>query len=1097
MKKLTIFLAFLLFVSFQVAAQMQITGKVTGAEDGLSVPGVSVVVKDNTTIGTTTNVDGEYSLTVPGGTEALVFSFIGMKAQEVLINGRSVIDVQMEAEILEMDAVVITALGISREKKSLGYAVQEIGGDEVSTVKSENFINALSGKVSGVQIKSSGNMGGSTNIIIRGSTSLTGNNQAMFVIDGVPVNNDINNSDAQTEGGTGYDYGNAASDINPDDIKSMSILKGAAATALYGSRAANGVIIITTKKGEDRKGKKGIGVTVNSTINAGTIDKSTFPTYQDKYGAGYGDYYYGDAPYGGLHSGDVNGDGTDDLFVPFYEDASRGQEFDPSLMVYQWGAFDPESPTYMQATPWVAAENGPETFFETAMTYTNSIAIASATDVSSFRIAYTNMDQSGIMPNSSLKRNTLAFNGSFDVSDNITASANATYTNTNALGRNGTGYGANYLAQWRQWWQVNVDIKELENAYNTTGRNVTWNRNWTDDGSPAYWDNPYWTRYENYQTDTRDRLLGAFNIDWKLTDYLKITGRASIDQYSEIQEERKMNGSHPERFGISRLDVGSGYARTNRIFRETNYDLMANYNKNITEDISLTVLLGTNLRKTQLNSVFSSTNGGLIVPGLFSIENSVNPVLTPVERDETVAVNGIYGDISLGFKDFIFLEGTLRRDQASTLPEENNTYYYPAISGNLIFTKFVDASWLSFGKIRANYAEVGNMAPWGSIKDVYTKPPLYGSIPLYSVGSTKNNADLKPERTKSLEGGLEMVFYNKRLGFDLALYKTNTVDQIMPVSVSRATGYSFKYVNSGEIQNSGVELMIYGTPYVNNDFRWDVNVNWSKNTSEVISLFTDEAGNKVTNLVLGDFQGGVTINATVGQPYGTIQGVDYVRHENGEPIVLSNGYYQKTTTSDNVIGNVNPDWKAGINNKFSYKNLALSFLIDISQGGDVFSLDQWYGLGTGLYEETAGNNDLGNPLRDPIVGTPGNYDATSGGKILDGVLADGTPNNIRIPGNNYRADGWARFPNTPYVYDASYVKLREVVLTYNLPDTWMDKTFIADASLSFVGSNLWIIHKNLPYADPEATTGAGNLQGWQSGVMPTVRNFGFNIKLQF
>ena len=1059
---------------------------------------MAVVVKGNSTIGTSTDINGKYQLDVPQDATTLVYSFVGMKTQEVTLGASNIVDVKLAAETIGVDEVVVTALGISRKKKSLGYAVQEIGGSAVNTVKSENFINSLSGKLSGVQIKSSGNLGGSTNIIIRGTTSLTGNNQAMFVIDGVPISNDINNSGIQAQGGTGYDLGNAASDINPDDIKSMSILKGAAATALYGARAANGVIIITTKKGADRKGKKGIGVSVNSTVNAGIYDKSTFPVYQKKYGAGYADYFYGNPPNGGLHSADVNGDGTPDLFPPMYEDASRGQKFDPSLMVYQWGAFDPASPTYMKATPWVAAKNDPSAFFQTAMTYTNNVAIAGANDVASFRASYTNMDQSGILPNSSMKRNTLNFSGSYNLSDNIKADASVTYTNDNNIGRNSTGYGNNYIAGFRQWWEVNVDLKELENAYNTTHRNVTWNRNWWNDGSPAYWDNPYWERYQNYESDGRDRLLGNINLNWKLADWINLTGRASVDQYSGIEELRKMNGSHPERFGISRLEVGSGYARTNRTYRETNFDFMANFKKAITEDINVTALLGTNIRKTDRNSIFASTNGGLVVPGFYALINSKNPVLSPLESASTVAVNGIYTDISLGIKDMLFFEGTLRRDQASTLPAKNNAYFYPAISGNFIFSKLMDASWLSFGKVRANYAEVGNMAPFASISDTYTKPAGFGKIPLFSVPSTKNNPDLKPERTKSLETGLEMVFFDKRLGFDFAAYKTNTVDQIMPVSVSKATGYSFKYVNSGEIENKGVELTVYGTPFKTKDFRWDVNVNWSKNVNKVISLFTDEAGNKVKNMVLGSYQGGITINATVGKAYGTIEGVDFVRDSvSGQPIVLSNGYYEKTTTSDNVIGDVNPDWKSGINNKFTYKNLSLSFLIDISHGGDIFSLDQWYGLGTGIYDVTAGNNDLGNPLRDPIIGTPGNYDPKSGGKILPGVKADGTPNDVRIKCNNYFADGWARFPNTPYVYDASYVKLRQLVLSYSLPKNLLTKTFIQNATLSFVGSNLWIIHKNLPYADPEAGTGAGNLQGWQSGVMPTVRNFGFNIKLQF
>ena len=1088
MKKLTIFIAFLLFAGFNVQAQMQISGTVTSVEDGLSIPGVSIVVKDNATIGTTTSIEGKYSLTVPSNAEILIFSFVGMKTQEVAINNRSVVDVQMESEILEMGEVVVTALGISREKKSLGYAVQKVEGEAINQVKTDNFVNSLSGKVSGVQIRRTTNMGGSTNITIRGNHSLMGNNQALFVVDGVPVSNMNTNSRSQEQAGVGYDYGSAASDINPEDIESISVLKGAAASALYESRAANGVVMITTKKGS--KKDKGIGISINSGVTIGSVDKSTFPTYQEQYGAGYGAYY--DDPSGFFWYEDVDGDGTPDLITPLTEDASYGAAFDENLMVYQWDAFDSESSNYKTATPWVAAENGPITFFETPIVYSNSVSIDNSFDKGNYRMSYSNHDESGLLPNSELKRNNFLMNMSYDLTEKLTASGSANFIQTDALGRNSTGYNDNIMSGFRQWWQVNTDLQDQKDAYFATKRNVTWNYAATDNSSPIYWDNPYWTRYENYETDTRKRIVGNMALNYKLTDWLDVYGRVSVDSYNELQEERRNVGSVATTFGlgegadgtISRPDQTSGYQRKDITFTEYNYDIMFKYNKDLTEKINVSGVVGTNIRRTNLDWIKSATNGGIGVPQLYSLQNSLSPIPYPKEAAEKIGVNGIYGSLSLGYDRFLFVDGTLRRDHSSTLPADNSVFYYPSVTGSLVFSELMSYDWLSFGKIRLNYAEVGNSAAFDQITDTYN---VYAGLNagISSVSGTKKNPDLKPEKSKSLEGGLEMFFLNRRVGFDVALYKVNTIDQILPVKVTSATGYNYKVINAGEIENKGIEFSLNATPVVKKDFSWNLSINYSKNINEVISLTEG-----LENLQLGSFQGGVTINAMVGQPYGVIYGTDYT-YLNGQKVVdASNGQYIKTGTSDNVIGNSNPDWNGGILNNFNYKNISLGFLIDVQKGGDIFSLDMYYGLATGLYEETAFINDLGNPVRNPLD--------EGGGFINEGVNEDGSVNTTRIDASRYGAFGYRRgLPDKAFVYDASYVKLREVTLTYKLPEKLFNKIFIKGASLSFVGSNLWIIYKNLPYADPESGLGAGNLQGYSIGPLPTTRNFGFNVKLQF
>lgn len=1104
MKKLCVFLASLLLVSVQfVQAQtVRITGTVTSSEDGMPLPGVSVIVK-GTTIGGATDANGKYEINVPADAKTLTVSFVGFKVQEVAIAGRAIIDIVLQSESVEMQEVVVTALGITREKKSLGYAVQEVKGEDLSQVKGDNFLSQLSGKVAGVQIKNNTNFGGSNNIIIRGSSSLTGNNQAMFVVDGIPLDNSNTNNSGQVTGRNGYDYGNAASDINPNDIESVTVLKGAAATALYGSRAANGVILVTTKKGA--KGKEP-QVKVSMNFTASVMDKKTFPEYQMDYGAGYAMTGYSSAADGSIYPAfeyyaDVNGDGTTDYTVPYYEDASRGQKFDKSVLVYQWDALYPESPNYLKATPWVAPADGPESFFETGFMNSHNIDISGGNDNTTYRLGYTYFDQKGIMPHSYLSKHNVTFTGTQNIRKNIKVTTMANYIKTDGVGRPSTGYSDNIMSSFRQWYQVNVNMKQQKDMYDLTHKNISWNPVAYDNTAPAYWDNPYWVRYENYETDARSRFVGYAQFDWNITSDLKAMGRYAIDTYNELQEERKAVGSGSGEFGVGRPDVTSGYSRYTRDFRETNLDFMLSYRKKLAGVLDLNAMVGTNIRRTRAESVFVSTNNGLAVAGLYALSNTVDPMDLPEESLTTVGVNGIFGSLSLGYVDTYYLDATLRRDEASTLPKKDRAYYYPSITGSVIFSNLIKQDWLSLGKIRLNYAEVGNNAPALSVKDVYVANAPFSGNSLVTVPNTKLNSKLKSERQRAYEAGLEMNFLQSRVGFDLALYKNSTINQLMPVSTSFATGFSSVWVNAGEIQNKGVELQVFGTPVKTSNFSWNINVNWSTNKNEVVELYTDEAGNKVKNLQLAALQGGVSINATIGEPYGTIKGTDYQYHANGGKLVNpANGRYYKSATNDKVIGNVTPDWNAGVRNTLKYKDLSLTFLIDIQKGGDVFSLDLWYGMGTGLYKETAGKNDLGNEKRAPLAGRDDanhTYAATSGGVIEDGVLADGSKNWVRRSQQNYAAIGWATDPNKRFVYDASYVKLREVALTYNLPKTIASKLALANASVSLVGSNLWIIHKNLPYADPEASQSSGNIQGWQSGVMPATRNFGVTLNLEF
>ena len=759
----------------------------------------------------------------------------------------------------------------------------------------------------------------------------------------------------------------------------------------------------------------------------------------------------------------------------------------------------------MKATPWVAAKNGPITFFNNPTTYINTVTLDNASSRGSYLLSYTNYKQNGLLPNSELKKDNVLLNATWNVNDKLTASGSANYTLNKGLGRNSTGYSDNIMTSFRQWMQTNVDIQEQNHMYFDTKRNITWN--WADPTveQPIFWDNYYWTRYENYESDQRNRFLGYASLDYKILKWLDVYGRFSADTYSELQEERRAVGSIAAPFGIgngpdgslNRSDQSSGYLRRDITFSEYNYDLMANFNKDLTKNLNLKGVLGMNVRRTNYNRLISATNGGLGVAGLYSLQNSIGPLPLSKELKSKVGVNGIYGSVSLGYKSLIYLDGTLRRDHSSTLPVDKSKYYYPSIAGSFVFSNLVkDSKWLSFGKVRLNYAEVGAGASFDRLVDKYDIITPFNS-PSVSVNGTKQNSELDPERTKSIEGGLEMSFFGRRLGFDLAMYNTNTINQIIPLAVSTATGYTYKMINAGNIENKGVELALNATPLKGKHFKWDVAINWAKNWNKVISLTEG-----VDNLQLGSYQGGITINARVGQPYGVIEGTDYV-YLNGRKVVdATTGRYKKTTNSDNVLGNVNPDWTGGMNNTLTYRNWALSFLIDVSKGGSIFSLDMYYGLATGLYKETSYDNDLGNPVRDPIVWlapkdhTKG-YDPTSGGFINEGVNPDGSENKTRVSAANYGTFGYLRNPDKAFVYDATFVKLREISIAYNIPASVLKKCFITGITISAVASNPWIIYKKLPYADPESGLGAGNLQGYSVGSLPSTRDFTLNLKLTF
>ena len=983
------------------------------------------------------------------------------------------------ARTQDIEGVVVTALGIKREKKSLGYSTQSIKADDVTKSPTNNFTSNLSGKVAGLSIKNSGNVGGSVDITLRGYRSMSGNNQVLFVVDGSPL---ISTNSAITSSGLAIDTGNTISDINPEDIAEINVLKGAAATALYGSRAANGAIIITTKRG--KKSNK-LDIDFSSSISAAFINKETLPTYQSTYGQGYGPLY---GPNENSFFEVYNGQPQ----TPTFEDASYGAAYDPNLMVFQYNAFIPGSASFGKATPWVKAKNGVDKLFDEGFTYNNAISVSKANDVSSFRLSFQNVQGNDVIPNTKLDKNSFTGNASYKVTDNLTANFFGTYVNQKTVGKNPTGYHG-FMGNFRQWWATNVDMLDQRDLYFLNRRNNSWNMQGPDNTAPLYWDNPYFRIYENFVSDARERFAGNFSLSYDVSNKINLLGRVSHDGYTYMIDERRAVGSLPDAMSIGPAtgNQPSGYAVVNQRRNEENYDFIATYKDKFGQNISLNALIGSNVNVQRFYSNSQSTQGGLIVPGIYSVSNSLVAPNSPIVRDTEKRIYGLFAQASLGLYDTYFVEGSIRRDLSTALPLGNRVYYYPSASASVVISNwsFLKDSILNFGKIRASFAEVGNDTDPDQVRNTYLPTASFNS-PTFLYNTTAKNPDLKPEMSKAYEAGINLQFFKNRFGIDASYFITDTHDQLLALPVSTATGQTARFQNVGNMQSKGFEVALNLVPVKTTNFTWGIDVNWSNPRSKVTELASG-----IENITLGAFQGGVTINAALNEEYGAIKGSDYLYDPNGNKLIGSNGKYLSSNTNT-VIGNQQADWFGSVINKVSYKDLSLSFQIDVRQGGDIFSLDQYYGQASGLYDDSVFINDLGNPVRNSL--------ANGGGVILPGVINTGTStnpvyttNNIRIDAEQTNANGYLAYPASQFIYDASYVKLREVALSYSLPKKFLNSTFVQGATFSLVGNNLWIIHKNLPMADPESGFAAGNVQGYQSSVLPTTRVISFNVRLNF
>lgn len=961
----------------------------------------------------------------------------------VLTSSFTLVNAQVDTtRTQDIEGVVVTALGIKREKKSIGYAAQEISGESISEAGQNNALSALSGNVAGVQVTSPSSMGGSTRITMRGISSITGENRPLIIVDGVPLDNSNINDVNTQRGAGGRDYGDATFDINPDDIESVTVLKGGPAAALYGSRAANGVIVYTTKSA--KRGKTSIEF--NTGISFENI--YIYPNLQNSYGGGLAD---------SLPTAVINGQTYN--IADYGMDESWGPKYDPNLYYLPWNAFDPEFPDdYMKTIPWVAPQHDVDSFFNVGTQLTNNLSVAKSFEKTNLRVSYTNTDISGVFPNSSISKHNFNINLNSELSDKVKMESSFNFVQTKGFNRPEQGYGDNSVAQkFFQWGQRQLDFSKLRDYKLPNGMQRSWNRTAWDDGTPLYSDNPYWSVYENVTNDKRNRFFGNVGLTYNILTNLYAVGKVYADIYSQDNDERVAIGSQ----------AVSGYSTSSRNFNEFNYEGRVHWNPNISDDFTLQTFVGGNIRNSRLSRFFGQTRGGLILPNFYNLKNSVNDPLAQND-DFNRMVHSLFGSVSLGFKETLFLEATGRNDWFSTTVHDG---FYPSLTGSFVFSNLLNADWMSFGKLRAGWAKVaGDTGPY-QINNFYNQPTNFNGAPRYNLTTQNNNPDLKPEMKETKEVGIEMNFFRNRLGFDVTYYDVNITDAILPLTIDAATGFRSNLINAGKINNKGIEAMVWAAPVKTEDFSWNMNWNFAKNENTIVELYQDVSTYQLTT---APFR--VRLMAVKGESYGSIYGTDFTYDANGNKIIASNGRYVPSGIKN--LGSTLPDFNMGLRNSFKYKNLSLSFLFDWQKGGKYFSTSHMWGMYSGMIEESTLN---------------GNREA---GIILDGVLADGSQNTRRLTAQQYGAMHYNTV-DALNVFDADYIKLRDLTIGYDLPKSVIGGV-LEGVRISAFGRNLFAWGLDWKGMDPENTSyGSGNIQGLEGGSLPSTRQYGFNVNFKF
>ncbi|ULQ56792.1 SusC/RagA family TonB-linked outer membrane protein [Flavihumibacter rivuli] len=1047
MKRILCLWMLMVFAVADLLAQGRtISGRVTDAKTGAPLAGVTVTVK-GTNLATQTDASGLYSLPSVPADGSLVFSYVSYKKFEAKNLNAAKLDVLLEEDANQMNEVIVTANAIKREARSLGYATSTIKNDELTRGKDRSVLNSLQGKVAGVQITgSSGGVGSSTRIVFRGGTSLTGNNQALIVVDGIPIDN--SQIDAGDNLNNQVDAGNRGNDINPDDIESVTVLKGPAAAALYGSRASNGALIITTKTGKLRGGKK-TEIVVSSSYNLESILR--LPDFQNEYGQG----------------GQKQPDSR--------ENFSWGPKFDG--VTRPWGQQIGDS---MRVKPYAAIPDNVKEFFDIGRTWTNGVSFSQNNEKSTYFVSFNNVDQKGVMPGTEYKRTSVKLSGSTEFANNFYSNASVNYIRSvGDLSVQGQG-----SSPYDQVLQTPRDISLLElkdyrNKFNDLYGYYG-----------AYTVNPWYLLGEDSYKTNVDRLIANVQIGYKPVKWLDINYRIgtdfSADKRRQIVSKRVITDPNNQNYD-SRYD--GKYEETTIDIRELTSDLMVTAKRKLGENWTMSALVGHNIRQRDFSSQVSTANG-LIIPGVYNLSNSKN---RPTTSNQIInrRLYGVYADVNFAYKNFLFLGATARNDWSSTLPKNNNSFFYPSANASLVFSELFDMpSFISYGKLRSSIAQVGNDAPpyqlqsvfvTGTISDGFRDSqlnfPLNG-VPGYTQGNVIGNPNLKPEITTSFEVGLDLGFFNDRLGIEATYYSNESRDQILTVPIAASSGFTSQTLNAGSITNKGIELLVRAQPVRSRNFTWEVTGTFTKNKNRVNELFDG-----VEQISLGGFTG-ATLVARVGEAYGSFFGADFLRDPEGRVVVDPNTGYPLTDPVAKSHGNIQPDFLASLTNSFSYKGFTFSFLIDARKGGMLYSRTRSLQTFVGTDPRTLYNN------RERFV-IPNSVVQTADGKYVPNT----TPvANAQDYWTNYVADN-----EIDHLIDASFIKLREVSLSYRVPKTWIQSWPINGIMVGLSGRNLflWTPSENT-YVDPESSSfGTGNVQGFEYGTIPSIRSYGANVKVIF
>ncbi|MBC8110924.1 MAG: SusC/RagA family TonB-linked outer membrane protein [Verrucomicrobia bacterium] len=1064
------FLSFLALACFAVgsllAQERTVSGKITSGDDGSNLPGVNITVK-GTTIGSISSPDGSYSITVGDGA-VLVFSFVGYAAQEVSVGNRSTIDIILQPDTKSLNEVVITALGIQSQKRSLGTSITEVKAEQIEGVRQTNVVNALTGKVAGVRIQASNGMvGSSSSIFIRGFTSFTQSNQPLFVVDGIPIDNGGGGNALQS----GVSNSNRAIDLNPDDIESMSVLKGPAAAILYGSRAVNGAIVITTKKGvQNAKG------TIDIVSNYNVVEVNRLPEFQNEYGQGIGGFY---------NSSSLDSWGP----------KIAGQTVTNYLGRPEQIAANPNYPNDLRTEQLTAYPNNLRDLFRTGSNIQNSVSFKGGTEKSTYVFSYSNTQEDGILANNKLTRNTFRVAATTQFTKKLSGGASATYFNTASQRTQQGNSLSNPL--FRGYF--------LPRSYNLQGYPFK-----NPDGSSSYYDavdNPYWTIENNIYKDRVDRILANADLTYNFTDWLTASFKIGTDAYIYNFDATDGVGAYGGTLGGF---VSGGAARAGGTVDANDYNQTTNTyftlraNKKF-GDFGIDVLAG-----NEINTNFNRFNGvagvGASVAGFQQITSYTT--YTPFSTTTKSRLVGLFAQVETNYKEFLYLTLTGRNDWSSTFAPGKRSYFYPSAAVSFVFSDafpfLKNSDVFSYGKIRANIVKVGRQAPAYTTDTYFFRanpangygPGLnfpFSGLQGFSLGNIAGNPDLGPEFTVSKEIGTELQFLKNRIGLDLTYFETNSTNILVEAPLSVASGFSNVQKNVGELKSTGWELGLSFSPFRSSQgFSWEINANWTKIVNTVVSI------DPLVNTI---FLGGFTTPQTqlqAGQPYGVIVGNPFNRDAAGNILITATGAGAGQPTANtaavSVLGNPNPDWTAGMTNTFSYKGLSLSFLLDIRKGGDIISRNIRDVRFRGVAVET-GDRDrtyiVPGVLRDPV----NNADGTP--RALVGADGQTVPNNITLNAQQY----WTSLYNTQgeaIVFDASWIRLREASISYSIPKKVLERSPFGKIEVAITGRNLLLYTPNYPHFDPEVNSqGVNNSQGFEFNTLPQTRTFGALVRLSF